>query len=85
MALPSDDRSHELFQLGFRDLESRFDPSVGLVRSPFLPERHMPHPNIWYALCLLTRGGDGDVALAEETISRALDLQERREGDPHRR
>jgi hypothetical protein len=78
-----DARSRELFDRGFRDLESRFDSKVGLVRNAFLPERHMPHPGIWYAHCLLTKGDEGDVELAKEIISRVLDLQERREGDPH--
>src|SRR6266508_5399428 len=77
-------RSQELFDRGFRDLESRFDSEPGLVRNAFLPERHMPHPSIWYAHCLLVRGDAGDALPVEDIISRALSLQERREGDPHR-
>jgi hypothetical protein len=78
-----DSRSRDLLDRGFRDLEKRFDSVVGLVRSPFLPEKHQPHPTIWYALCALLRNSEGDRALAEEIISRALDLQELREDDPH--
>ncbi len=78
-----DARSQELFDRGFRDLESRFDFDRSLVRNAFLPERHMPHPSIWYAHCLLMRDGAGDALLAGDTIARALDLQERREGDPY--
>jgi hypothetical protein len=78
-----DPRSRDLLDRGFRDLEKRFDSVVGLVRSPFLPEKHQPHPTIWYALCALLRKSEGDSALVEEIISRALDLQELREDDPH--
>jgi hypothetical protein len=78
-----DTRSGELFDRGFRDLETRFDPEVSLVRSAFQPDRHQPHPSIWYAHCLFDRDGEGDVSLAEQIILRALDLQERRDGDPH--
>jgi hypothetical protein len=78
---PLDANSRELFDRGFRDLENRFDPKAGLVRNAFLPERHMPHPSIWYAHCLLMRG---EVGLAEEIVSQALNLQEWRDGDPHR-
>jgi len=75
--------SSTLFDRGFRDLESRFDPKAGLVRSPFQPDRHQPHPSIWFAHCLLIRNGDGHAALAEQIISRVLTLQESRKGDPH--
>jgi hypothetical protein len=78
-----DPRSRDLLDRAFRDLEKRFDSVLGLVRSPFLPEKHQPHPTIWYALCALLRKSEGDSALAEEIISRALDLQELREDDPH--
>jgi len=78
-----DTRSRELFDRGFHDLETRFDPEVGLVRNAFQPDRHQPHPSIWYAHCLLDRDGEGDVPLAEQIIPRALELQERRDGDPH--
>jgi len=77
-----DTRSRQLFDRGFRDLETRFDPEVSLVRNAFQPDRHQPHPSIWYAYCLLDRDGEGDVSLAEQIILRALDLQERRGGDP---
>jgi hypothetical protein len=81
---PLDAPSRELFDRGFRDLEARFDPKARLVRNAFQPERHMPHPSIWYAHCLLMRGEGSDTQQAEEIIAQALDLQEVREGDPHR-
>ena len=78
-----DTRSRELFDRGFRDLATRFDPEVSLVRNAFQPDRHQPHPSIWYAHCLLDRNGEGGIPIAEQIILRALDLQERRDGDPH--
>jgi hypothetical protein len=84
MPVKPETRTKELFERGFRDLESRFDPEVGLVRSPFQADKHQPHPSIWYAHCLLARTGDADAVLAEKIITHTLDLQERRESDPHR-
>ena len=75
--------SQELFDRGFGDLQGRFDPGVALVRSPFQPDRHQPHPSIWYAHCLLMRDGERDALLADEIIRAALALQECRETDPH--
>jgi hypothetical protein len=83
-AHPLDTRSRELFDRGCRDLESRFDPKAGLVRSPFQPGKHQPHPSIWYAHCLLLRDDEGDAQVAEGIIACVLDLQELRDGDPHR-
>jgi hypothetical protein len=77
-----DPPSRVLFERGFRDLKSRFTPEVNLVRSLFQPDKHQPHPSIWYAHCMLANG-EGDAALAEKIILKALDLQERRDGDPH--
>jgi hypothetical protein len=78
-----DTRSRDLFDRGFRDLESRFNPEVALVRNAFQPDKHQPHPSIWYAHCLLVRNLDDDAALAQKIINAALDLQERRPDDPH--
>ncbi|MEO8458664.1 MAG: hypothetical protein ABI559_12745, partial [Chloroflexota bacterium] len=72
--------SKELFDRGVADLTSRFDATVGLVRDPFLPERHSGHHSLWYAYALLA---SGDIALAEAIIERVLELQELREDDPH--
>jgi hypothetical protein len=73
----------KLYERGRRDLESRFDPALTLVRSPFLPDKHMPHPSLWYAHCLLADGDDGSVSLAHEIIERVLEMQELRDDDPH--
>lgn len=69
-----------LYEIGLNDLESRFSPDLNLVRDPFLPHRHQPHPSLWYANCLLNAG---DTARAEAIIEAALALQELRVGDPH--
>lgn len=66
--------------LGRADLESRFDPTLDLVRDRFLRERRQPHPSLWYAGVLLEAG---DVAAAERIIERVLTMQELRQGDPH--
>lgn len=66
--------------MGRDDLASRFDAGQSLVANRFLPGRHQPHPNLWYANCLLR---EGETEVAERIIVAALDLQERREADPH--
>lgn len=72
--------TEHLVELGRADLESRFDPTLGLVRDPFLLHRHQPHASLWFAGVLLE---DGDVAGAERIVERVLEMQELREGDSH--
>ncbi|MEX0682251.1 MAG: hypothetical protein WD904_06180 [Dehalococcoidia bacterium] len=74
------DTAKRLYERGLVDLRSRFDPDVNLVRDPFRPDRHQPHPSLWYAACL---SRDGDTTVAEQIIDAALALQDRRADDPH--
>jgi len=75
-----EETSTRLYDLGRQDLESRFDPSVTLVRNRFLPDRHLPHDSLWYAHCLLE---DGRIEEAEAIVEAVLGLQELRPNDPH--
>lgn len=75
-----DANSQRLYDLGVADLTERFDAGLGLVRDPFLPERHSPHHSLWYATSLLDVG---DSATAEVIVAKVLGMQELREGDPH--
>jgi hypothetical protein len=74
------DSTQRLLALGRADLASRFDPTLDLVRDPFLADRHQPHASLWYAGVLLD---SGDTAVAERIVERVLTMQELREGDPH--
>ena len=74
------DTAARLRDLGRADLEARFDSALDLVRDPFQPQRHQPHPSLWLAGALLE---SGDTGRAERIIDRALALQELREDDPH--
>ena len=75
-----DAHSQRLYDLAVRDLTSRFDAAPGLVRDPFLPERHSPHHSLWYATSLLN---SDEIGAAEPIVSKVLAMQELREGDPH--
>jgi len=75
-----DANSRRLHELGVADLASRFDPALNLVRDPFLPKRHSPHHSLWHATALLD---SGYTALAEQIVEIVLQMQERREDDPH--
>lgn len=75
-----DERSQHLYELGVADLASRFDSELNLVRNPFLPQYHSPHPSLWYAGSLLRTG---DRRPAEQIIDAALALQQLDERDPH--
>lgn len=75
-----DARSRELYEIGRADLGGRWDPALGLVRDPFLPDRHSPHHSLWLATYLLD---EGDITGASAIVERVLTMQERREGDPH--
>ncbi|HUF53067.1 MAG TPA: hypothetical protein VMR52_04750 [Dehalococcoidia bacterium] len=77
---PEDTALH-LYQMGRADLAARFNAEHQLVANRFLPGRHQPHPSIWYAGCLLREDASPG---AERIIAAALDLQERRQADPHR-
>jgi hypothetical protein len=76
-----DANSRRLYELGAADLAERFDAALGLVRDPFLPERHSPHHSLWFATTLIEAG---ETVRAEEIVERVLEMQERREDDPHR-
>jgi hypothetical protein len=75
-----DANSRRLYEIGVADLALRFDPALKLVRDPFLPDRHSPHHSLWYATALLD---GGDAFLAEAIVETVLEMQERREDDPH--
>ena len=77
-----DARSRALYEHGRRSLESRFDPSLRLVRLEG-GDVHDPRDSLWYALCLLLDGGER-AALAEEIIAAVLSAQERNPRSPRR-
>lgn len=79
----ANEASRELFEWGFADLQSRFNPEMDMVQiRTGVGVWHDPRDSLWYAFCHLVRD-DGDAALAERIIAKVLGMQELVEGDLH--
>jgi hypothetical protein len=75
--------------------DSRYDPDWRLLKLPVVlnfyteylepmksDERHIVRESLYYALVLLERGGDGDVARAEQVLGAIDELQVKQPGHP---